>query len=189
MKKLLLVLLFAISAPAFADKFVIERGWGDDMATNAPNSSTWYFKGIRDFNPNFAMDTSLQMTQLDGAAPSNKISSRIDIGAIAKMNLYGPVNGYTRVAYGEKFSTSSPGNFDYYSVEPGVRGTLYGPVWSQVGWRFRTPFNPANNDTTRTWRTSLNYDVTKQDTVGVRLDNQRGDSNQNIFNLNYVRSF
>lgn len=189
MKKLLLVLLVAISAPAMADKFVIERGWGDDLATNAPNSSTWYFKGIKDINANFAMDTSLQMTQLDGAAPNNKINSRLDIGAIPKMNLYGPVNGYARFAVGEKFSSSGNGNFNYYAVEPGVRGTLYGPVWAQLGWRYRSAFDPANNDTTRTWRTSLNYDVTKQDTVGFRLDNMRGDQNQNIYNVNYVRSF
>jgi hypothetical protein len=133
------------------------------------------------------MDTSLQVTQLDAASPNNKISSRIDIGAIPKMNLYGPINGYTRIALGEKLSTS--GNFDYYAVEPGVRSTLGYGFWGQVGWRFRTPFNVANNDTTRTWRTSLNYDVTKQDTVGIRLDNMRGDQNQNIYNVNYVRSF
>jgi len=187
MKKLLLVLLFAISAPAFADKFVIERGWGDDLAANAPSSTTWYFKGVRDINENFAMDTSLQITQLDANPPANKLSSRIDIGAIPKFDIYDPVKGYTRFALGEKLSTS--GNYDYYSIEPGVRSTLGYGFWGQVGWRFRTPFNVANNDTTRTWRTSLNYDITPKDTIGVRLDNQRGDSNQNIWNVNYVRSF
>ena len=189
MKKLLAVLLLAISVPALADKFVLERGWGEDMQPKVPNTETWYMKGIRDFNPNFAMDTSLQVNQLDAPAPNNKMSTRVDIGAIPKMNLYGPVNGYTRVAVGEKWTTTVPGNFSYYSIEPGVRGTLYGPVWAQLGWRFRNAFNPANNDTTRTWRTSLYYDVTKQDTLGFRLDNMRGDQNQNIYNVNYTRSF
>jgi hypothetical protein len=189
MKKLLAtaVLLLAVSAPAMADKFIIERGWADDLKANAANSSTWYFKGVRDFTENFAMDSSLQLNQVDAAAPNNKISGRIDIGAIPKFDIYGPVKGYTRFAYGEKFSTS--GNFDYYSIEPGIRSTLGGGFSGQIAWRFRTPFNTANNDTTRTWRTGVTYDITPKDTIGVRLDNQRGDSNQNIWNLNYSRSF
>lgn len=189
MKKLLAtaVLLLAVSAPAMADKFVIERGWADDLKANAPNSTTWYFKGVRDVNEHFALDTSIQLNQLDTVAPNNKISGRLDIGAIPKFDIYGPIKGYTRFAYGEKFSTT--GNYNYYSIEPGIRSTLGYGLWAQLGWRYRTPFDTANNDTTRTWRTSLNYDITSKDTIGVRLDNQRGDSNQNIWNVNYVRSF
>jgi hypothetical protein len=190
MKKLLLILLLAISAPAMADKFIIERSWVDDFTTpTSPRADSWYFKGVIDYNKNLAFDSSITITQLDAAVPNNKISTRVDVGVIPKMNLYGTIDGYTRFAYGEKWSTSSPGNYDYYSVEPGIRSTLGYGFWGQLGWRYRAPFNDAINDTTRTWRTSLNYDVTAKDTVGVRLDNVRGSQNQNIFNVNYVRSF
>lgn len=189
MKKLLLVLLLAISAPAIADKFIIERGWGDDLTPNAPNSTTWFFKGIHTINENFDIDTALQTTQIDGSPPNNKVSSRIDFGAIPKMDLYGPIRGYTRFAVGEKITSSSPGNFSFYSIEPGITAPLGYGFSTKIGWRYRSAFDDSIHDTTRTWRTSLNYDITKQDTIGIRLDNQRGDSNQNIWNINYVRSF
>lgn len=183
MKKLLLALLIAVSAPAFADKFVIERGQADDL--NSPNNSgTWYMKGVIDVNKNLAVDASVQTTQVDN---TNTVSSRADIGVVPKFNIYGPVNGYTRLAVGEKYS--STGSFSFYSIEPGVTAGLGRGFTGQVGWRFRNAFNTANNDTTRTLRTGVSYDLTKKDTVGVRLDNVRGDQQQNIWNLNYARSF
>lgn len=183
MKKLLLALLIAVSAPAFADKFIVERSFVDDLAS-PNNANALYMKGVIDVNKNLAVDASLQTTQVDN---THTISSRGDIGVIPKFNVYGPVNGYTRVAIGEKYSSS--GSFAFYSIEPGVNANLGYGFTGQVGWRFRNAFNTANNDTTRTWRTGVSYDVTKKDTVGIRLDNVRGDQQQNIWNLNYARSF
>jgi hypothetical protein len=96
---------------------------------------------------------------------------------------------YTRAAIGEKFTNTS--NFSYYSVEPGVTAPIGSTgLTARVGYRFRNAFDPsANADTTRTWRAGLSYDLTKKDTIGVRYDRVRGDSNADGIAVNYTRSF
>jgi hypothetical protein len=105
-----------------------------------------------------------------------------------------PVAGislYTRAAVGEKFTGSTTyGNFGYYSVEPGVLVPIGKTgLTARVGYRFRSAFDTANNDTTRTSRAGVSYTLTKKDTIGVRYDQMRGDSNQNVWAFNYSRSF
>lgn len=183
MKKILLALLLVASTSAFADKFVVEKARAEETS-GAPGADTWYVKGIVDVSKNLAFDASLQTTQAD---ITNKISSRFDIGVNPKFDLVGPVRGYTRVSVGEKIS--STGNFSFYAVEPGITAPLGNNFSTQVGYRFRNAFNTANNDTTHTLRAGVTYDFTKQDAIGVRFDRMRGDQNQNIWNINYVRNF
>jgi len=78
--------------------------------------------------------------------------------------------------------------FAYYSVEPGVTYTM-GKATAKVGFRFRDSFTEVNEDQTRTWRVGLAYAVTDKDTVGVRYDRVRGDSNNHSYNFAYTRSF
>lgn len=179
-----MVLLLAVSVPAMADKFIIERAWSDDLVAGAPNADTWYFKGIVDVNKNLAIDSSLQVTQVNG---SNKVSNRFDIGVIPKFDIYGPVRGRVRFALGEKWS--STGNFNTYAIEPGITSELGAGFSGSLGYRYRNAFGQGHNDQTRTLRTGVDYALSKTDTIGVRLDNMRGDQRQNIWNLNYARSF
>ena len=183
MKKLLLALLMVASTSAFADKFVLEKARATEAVTG-PSADTWYVKGIIDVSKDLALDASLQTTQVDG---SNKISSRYDVGVNPKFNLIGPVRGYTRLSAGEKISTS--GNFGFYAIEPGITAPLGNGFSTQVGYRFRNAFNTDNNDTTHTLRAGVTYELTAKDAIGVRFDRMRGDQNQNIWNINYVRSF
>ena len=93
-----------------------------------------------------------------------------------------------RTALGQKFTSAT--NFTYYSVEPGVAVPVGSTgVTAKVGYRFRNAIDTANNDTTRTWRAGLSYDLTAKDTIGVRYDKMRGDTNQNIVAVNYTRGF
>ena len=98
------------------------------------------------------------------------------------------MNGYVRGAIGEKYASGSAG-YGYYSVEPGVAAALGYGFSAQLGWRFQDAFNDSHNDTTRTWRAKLGYDVTKNDNVYVGYDRQRGDSEQNIAKVGYVHKF
>jgi len=183
MKKILLALLIAASTTSvFADKFVVEKARAEE-ATSGPGADTWYVKGIVDVDKNLALDASLQTTKVDNL---NKISARYDVGVNPKFDL-GPFRGYLRVSVGEKIATT--GNFGFYAVEPGISAPLGNGFSTSIGYRFRNAFNTSNNDTTHTLRAGVNYEFTKKDAVGVRLDRMRGDQNQNIWNVNYVRSF
>ena len=118
---------------------------------------------------------------------TNALSTRIEAGATVTAPLYGIVNGYSRVALGQKYSNTT--NFTYYSIEPGV-AVPFGPVTAKVGWRYRTADDSGtNSDQTHTMRYTLAYAVTKLDTVAVRYDRVNGDNNQKIWTVNYARGF
>jgi hypothetical protein len=117
-------------------------------------------------------------------------STRLEAGLTGTASLAPslPFAVYTRVASGQKFTTTT--NFTYYSVEPGVAVPFGNSgLTARVGWRYRNAYDTANADETKTWRAGLSYAVTKQDTVGVRYDRVRGDSNQNVVAVNYTRGF
>ena len=144
MKRLLLTLLLAVSAPAMADKFVVERAWTNDL--NSTNGAdTWYLKGIIDVNKDLAVDSSLQVTQVEG---SNKVSNRFDVGVIPKFDIYGPVRGRVRLALGEKWS--STGNYKTYAIEPGVYSNLGAGFSGSLAYRYRNAFQSGHLDKIRT---------------------------------------
>lgn len=183
MKKLLLALLMVASTSAMADKFVVERAWAKDL-DSVNGADTLYMKGIVDVNKNLAFDSSIQVTQIEH---TNKVSSRFDVGVIPKFNVYGSIDGRVRVALGEKWS--STGNYTTYSVEPGISSPLGAGFSGSFAYRYRNAFESGHLDQTRTLRTGVEYAITSKDAIGVRLDTMRGDQRQDIWNLNYVRSF
>jgi len=117
-------------------------------------------------------------------------STRLEAGLTGTASLAPslPFAVYTRVASGQKFTTTT--NYTYYSVEPGV-SVPFGStgLTARLGWRYRAAYDTANADETKTWRAGVSYAVTKQDSVGVRYDRMRGDLNQNVVAVNYTRSF
>jgi hypothetical protein len=117
-------------------------------------------------------------------------STRLEAGLTGSTSLAPslPFGVYTRIATGQKFTTTT--NYAYYSVEPGVSMPFgRSGLTARVGWRYRAAYDTANADETKTWRAGLSYAVTKQDTVGVRYDRMRGDTNQNVIAVNYTRGF
>jgi long-subunit fatty acid transport protein len=135
-------------------------------------------------NKNFAVDLGFTAYQ---QSTTKALSNRLEAGVTGTVPV-GPVNLYTRVAVGEKFTNGS--DFEYYSVEPGVTYTMFDKLTARVGDRFRNGFGTNGNlDTTHTARAGVSYAVTKQDTIGVRYDQVRGDSFNHSFNFAYTRSF
>jgi len=150
----------------------------------ARDSNNYALSVKESLNKTFAVDVGFTAYQQDG---TKALSDRLEAGVTGTMPV-GPVNLYTRAALGEKFSNGA--NFGYYSVEPGVTYTMFDKLTARVGYRFRNGFGDNGNfDTTHTARAGLSYAVTKNDTVGVRYDQVRGDSYNHSYNLSYTRSF
>lgn len=182
MKKLVAILGLALSSQVFAGSATFE-GQRIDNASGADQNN--YNLTVREsiakgvtgdiqFSNTYTRDT--------GAASS----TRIEAGVTPTLPL-GPVTGYARVAVGQKASTGS--DFTYYSVEPGVSAPLGAGFTAKLGYRFRNAFDTGNNDTTRTIRAGLSYDLTKTDSVGVRFDRVQGDADQKVWAVGYTRSF
>jgi long-subunit fatty acid transport protein len=187
MKKILAILAMAVSGSVFAASATLEYQ-NINGVQNTPNDQRNINLTVKEsINSNFAGDVQLSNTWNNTATSTAANSFRAEGGLTGSAALFGPLSGYTRVALGQKFTTTN--NFTYYSVEPGVTMPLGAGFSAKVGYRFRNAFDTANNDTTRTWRAGVAYDINKNNTVGVGYDSVRGDSNQNVVKVNYTRGF
>jgi opacity protein-like surface antigen len=184
MKKVLVTAaLVAVTGLASAASVTIE-GQVQQGHRGARDSDNYALSVKESINKTFAADLGFTAYQQDG---TKALSDRLEAGVTGTMPV-GPVSAYTRVALGEKFSNGA--NFGYYSVEPGVVYNFTDKLSGKVGYRFRNGFgNNGNLDTTHTARIGVSYAVTKQDTVGVRYDQTRGDSFNHSVNFAYTRSF
>jgi long-subunit fatty acid transport protein len=150
----------------------------------ARDSTNYALSVQQSLNKTFAADVGVTTFQEDG---TKALSNRLEVG-ITGARPVGPVSLYTRVAVGEKFSNGV--DFGYYSVEPGVVYNFTNKLSGKVGYRFRNGFGDNGNlDTTQTTRAGVSYAVTKQDSVGVRYDQVRGDAFNHSVNFAYTRSF
>ena len=187
MKKILAILAMAVSTGAFAATATVEYQNADGVQNTPTNQEQISLSVKEEINKNFAGDVSIS-NKWNNSSTSNALnSSRVEGGLTGTVPLVANVSGYTRVAVGQKFTTTT--NYSYYSVEPGVSLPLGAGFTGKVGYRFRSAFDAGNNDTTRTARALVTYQINKDNTVGVGYDSQRGDSNQNIVRVNYTRGF
>ena len=184
MKKILAIISIALSGAAFAGSVTVEGAKINTIGGNDQMNSN--FTLSESINNTFSVHTQLSSTQTDN---TNAVSTRFEVGGTATAPLFGPVSGYTKVAVGQKYSTS--GQFTYYSIEPGVTMPLSSSLTAKVGYRFRTAAENANknNDTTDTVRVGLTYAIDKVRAVGVRYDRITGDSRQDGYNVFYSHSF
>lgn len=184
MKKIFALLALVTSTSLFAATATVE--YQNQNGVQGTADSNLYQLSVReDINKNFAGDVVLNSTSKDSTGAVS--SSRGEIGLTGRTSL-SFVNPYVRVATGEKFTTTK--DYAYYSVEPGVTAPIGKTgLTARVAYRFRSAYDTANNDTTRTWRAGLAYAITPKDTIGVRYDSVRGDTNQNNWAFNYTRGF
>jgi opacity protein-like surface antigen len=185
MKKLLTGLVaLTLSGMVFAGSVTIEGATINTIGGNDQRNTN--FSLSESINSTISAHTQLSSTQTDN---TNSVSTRLEVGGTATAPLFGPVNGYTKVAVGQKYSTS--GSFTYYSIEPGVTVPLTSSLTAKVGYRYRTAAENANvnKDTTDTVRVGVTYAINKKDAVGFRFDRITGDSRQDGYNVFYSRSF
>ena len=187
MKKILALVAILATGSVFAASGTIEY---QDIngVNNTPTDQNNYSLTVKEsINKNFVGDLGISQTSNKTSGADTLASTRTEAGLTGSTSVFG-VTPYVRTALGQKFTSAT--NFTYYSVEPGVAVPVGSTgVTAKVGYRFRNAIDTANNDTTRTWRAGLSYDLTAKDTIGVRYDKMRGDTNQNIVAVNYTRGF
>lgn len=183
MKRFILAAAMAfVSMMAQADVIIVE-GSHADVLHGKPNSNGFLMKYGKAVNKDLEVDVLYQTTQTYG---TNAMSTRIETGVTPSYDL-GWAKAYTRVVVGEKFNTT--GNFTFYSHEPGLVIPLGGGFSTKIGYRFRNAFQVTNLDRTNTARVGLSYAFTANDSINLRRDQVRGDQEQNIWALSYVRNF
>ena len=186
MKKIFAILALAITTTAFAaDSFTVEGQHINNVGAAAQGQSVLGIK--KDINSMFAGDLAFSNAQTSG---TSALSTRLEAGITGTLPLVGGINGYTRVALGQKYTNST--DFSYYSIEPGVSAAVPGiaNLTAKVGFRYRSATDSTlNNDQTHTVRTGLSYALTKVDSIGVRYDRVKGDSDQKIWAVAYTRGF
>ena len=182
MKKIFAILALATSTLAVADSINIETRSVQGVGTT--DSTAYRMLYTHNVNKQVNADVSISQTQSDTASKS--IGTRIESGLSYRYPIVGDLTGGIRVGIGEKFSTK--GNDTFYVVEPSLTMPV-GPVNVRVGYRYRSAVDTDKGDQTNTARLNVSYRLTKQDTVNIRYDRMRGDSNANTIGLGYTRSF
>lgn len=182
---ILATLALAASGSVFAASATVE--YGDARGVDGSSSTNNVSLTVREnINQSFVGDVQIfnASSQTTGAETFTRYEAGVT-GTTAP--LVGPVSFYTRTAIGQKYTNTT--NFGYYSVEPGLSAPLGAGFSAKVAFRFRSAFDAGNNDTTRTIRAGVAYDLTPKDQIGVRYDDMRGYPNQNITSVNYTRGF
>lgn len=183
MKKLLITSLLALaSLSAVAGNATVE--YSSIEGLNGGKDGTGYlFQVSETVAKNLDLSAQMLTTQTQG---TNALGSRVELGLTPKLpTAFGSL--YTKVSVGEKLTSTGPK--EYYSVEPGIVVSVNKDISVRAGYRYRTAFDSAINDTTRTERLGVSYALTKKDSVNVRFDRVRGDSVQNSWNFAYTRNF
>lgn len=183
MKKILATVAMLASTVVFAGSATVE--YQNFEGKSGSKDSQQVMLTVKEkLTTNLAGDIKMSNRWVDD---TNSLSTRLELGLTGTK----PINNlelYTRLGVGEKFTGST--KFEYYSVEPGIKAKLGNTgLQASLGYRYQTPFDSSINDTTRTWRTGLAYNLSRIDAVGIRYDRARGDSNNDGVALFYTRGF
>lgn len=180
MKRLIVAFALALfSYSALADLVIMEasRTNSNQGKGNGDGKAILYFK---DINKNFDANVELIGTDADH---THATSTKIEFGLRGK---YLTDWGYISLkgTWGNKASSSS--TYDYYAIEPGVKVNLgQTPVSVSFSYKMRDTFNSKYHDDTDIARYSIFYKINENNTVGFRYDAYRGDSNQDMYSLNW----
>jgi hypothetical protein len=183
MKKIIIASIMAISAAtAFAGSATAEYQAADGQYGSAGNTAL-VLTVKENITSNIAVDIGGTNTQTAG---TSALSTRVEGGVTYSLPV-GPVVASARVGAGEQYTNGT--NTEYWSVEPAVAYTINNKWSTKLGYRYRTAVDGGVADQTRTWRLGAAYAVTKADSLSVRLDQVRGDSNTNAVAVSFTHSF
>ena len=172
-----------LTSVALADNFIIE-GARTDGLSGGKDSSGVLMKYGKTLNKNLEVDFQYQTIQVDTI---NSMSTRLEVGLVPSYDV-GFAKLYARVVFGEKFNTTP--NFNYTSIEPGIIIPLGSGLSTRIGYRYRDAVDSVKfADRTGTFRVGVRYDFDKRNAVNLRFDRVRGDQDQNILALSYIKSF
>ncbi len=172
MKKYILVLLAALAPVCQAQTFASVNGEFATGVNGAPDMHGYLFT-IGHRVKNLTIDANAETL----VANSNKATiNRLEAGATFAFPTTVGVVPYLRTAMGSK--TASGDQFNYYSVEPGVRVPI-GPGTARLGWRYRDAVESGYTDLSRTWRVGYVWPLTKSTDLNLAYEQSRGNMSYN----------
>lgn len=181
MKKILAILAFCCGTVQ-AQTATIEYSSAEGL-NGKPGATGYLVKWTTPMTKDIDWDFQMTTSQ---AEVSNNVSTRVEAGLVPKHNL-GWARFSTKFAVGQRMNSS--GDSSYYVIQPALIIPLDDKFSLRVAYRYRDAFDRSVADNTGTARLGINYSLTKKDSVGIRYDRMRGDSNQNSWNFSYSRRF
>lgn len=185
--------LFAVVALVFATSALADGHSGyagikvetRDGRDSTADSNTFSMTVGKSLNQYLNAEIYTRLKNEDGTDSNNTRLEGALVGAVAT-----PVDGlsvYTRGAVGKKFDHTS--DYNYWSIEPGVKYAVTNNIALKAGVRFRDAFTNSNNDSTTTYRLGAEYALNKNQAVTAGFDRASGDSDYNAFGLGYNVKF
>ena len=182
MKKIVIASIMAFAATAFAGTATVEYQTADGVY-GGPGSTATTLVVAEKVGHGVVADFGITNAVTSG---TKALGTQVELGG-AYAQPVGPVTASVRVATGNGYVSGA--SAAYWSVEPAVAYAVNDKFTVKLGYRYHTAFNSDIADQTRTTRLGGSYAFTKNDTVGIRLDNTRGDTQTNALAVNYTRSF
>ena len=184
-KSVIAATMIAACGVAIADSSVNVQYFGQEAKSNGATSH-YVVTGFKtDVTNRLAVDVSATQNQADA---TNLVTNRWEAGLTGTIAKAGPATFTVRGATGIK-AKSGVESFSYYSVEPNVSVALPANFSASYGWRYRDSYEGANGDYSITDRYTVSYNLTKNDKISLRHDDQRGASGSRATGLIYTRSF
>lgn len=138
------------------------------------------------------MDYSLKVDSSQSEIGNGSISNGAELRAkktFAGISAF-DIKPYIGVRVGQKIKSDE--SFSHYAVDYGVKFPIIGNiVHLDLGGRHRNAFDTVNELQSNRAHALVSWDITKQDTVGVRYSQAYGDTGEekNAVRLSYTRSF
>lgn len=138
------------------------------------------------------MDYSVRVdssqAQIGDGDISNGVEARVK-KTFAGISAY-DVKPYVGVRLGQKIKSDE--SFSHYAVDYGIKFPIIGKVVHlDLGGRYRNAFDTVNEFKSNRAHAMVSWDLTKQDTVGIRYSQAYGDTSEekNAWRLSYTRNF
>ena len=112
MKKIFAIMALAITGTAFAaDSFTVE---GQHINNAGAAAQQQYVLGVKKEFGGFAGDLAFSNAQTEG---TNALSTRLEAGVTGTMPVAEGINGYTRVALGQKYTNTTNFSYNYLKIK------------------------------------------------------------------------
>lgn len=138
------------------------------------------------------MDYSIKVDSSQAKIGDGSLSNGAEVRAkktFTGISVY-DVKPYVGVRVGHKIKADT--DFSHYAVDYGIKFPIIGKiVHLDIGGRYRNAFDTDNTMKSNRAHALVSWNLTKQDTVGVRYSQAYGDVSEekNAWRLSYTRSF
>lgn len=183
MKKLLLLLSLCLSSVSQAQTFASVNAEFATGVNGASDMHGYLFTVGHKANANIVVDANAETLV---ANSTNATINRLEAGATWLVPNTTILTPYVRTALGSK--TASSNQFNYYSVEPGLRAKL-GPGAIRLGWRYRDSVESGYTDLSRTWRLGYVLPMSNSIDLNVAYEQSRGNMSYNGYMTGLVIKF